>query len=144
MQPFTIQKEIEITAPAERIFLALTTSEEIPQYFPLQSVESEWKIGEEVLYKGEVNNIPFTDFGVIEALAFPKTYSYRYWSDNHATERTEENHLTITYQLDPTSTGTLLRMTQNNIKSKDLYELMNSQVWDFLLTSLKNHIEEKM
>lgn len=141
MTSFTINKKIEINAPTERVFSALTNSKEIPQYFPLQSVKSEWEVGKEVLYKGEVDDVSFTDFGVIETLSFPQTYRYRYWSDSHGTERTTENYLTITYQLEEISTGTLLTVVQNNIKSKDLYELMNNQVWDFLLSSLKSYVE---
>jgi hypothetical protein len=54
---------------------------EIPKYLPLNSVESDWKLGGEVL-------------------SFPNTYSYRYWSDNYGTEKSEENYITISYCLD--------------------------------------------
>lgn len=143
MKVFTIKKEIELKAPIERVFSALTNSEEIPKYFPLKSVESTWKIGSEVLYKGEVNGNPFTDFGVIEKLSFPNLYQYRYWSDNHGTKRTEEYYLTISYSLEELSEGTLLCVKQSNIKSPELYELMNNQVWDFLLGSFKEYIEAR-
>lgn len=130
-----------LKAPIEKVFSALTDNEEITKYFPLNSVESTWEVGSEVLYKGEVNGSPFTDYGIIEKLTFPIEYQYRYWSDNHGTERTEENHLTINYGLEKADEGTMLTVKQSNIKSAEMYELMNSQVWDFLLASLKQHIE---
>lgn len=141
MKVFTIEKTIELKAPIESVFLALTNSEEIPKYFPLKSVESTWEVGCKVLYKGEVNGNPFTDYGVIEKLSFPNSYQYRYWSDNHGTERTEENHLTISYSLEKSSEGTWLSVKQSNIKSPELYELMNGRVWDLLLGSFKEYIE---
>ena len=141
MQSFTINKEIQIKASVESVFSALTTSEKIIQYFPLISVHSEWVMDGEVLYKGEVNGMPFTDFGIIEAISSPTTYSYRYWSDNHGTERKTENYITIGYSLEKLAGGTLLKMQQSNIQSTELYELMNNQVWGFLLGSLRDYIE---
>ena len=140
---FEISKVITINAPREQVFSALTKSDEIPQYFPLKVVESEWKQGSEVLYKGEVNGVPFTDFGVIENLDFPSNYTYRYWSDNHGTERMPENHITISYTLEGNDKVTELTVVQSNIKSSDLYELMNNQVWDYLLGSLKQYVEAR-
>lgn len=138
---FEIEKIIEINAPKHRVFEALTSCREIPKYFPLKEVVSTWEVGSEVLYKGEVNGSPFTDHGTIETLEKPKFYSYRYWSDNHGTERTPENHLVISYSLSETPFGTELKLVQSNIRSEELYNLMETQVWDFLLESLKQHLE---
>jgi uncharacterized protein YndB with AHSA1/START domain len=141
LDSFKIHKELKIAAPIDRVFKALTTSEEIPKYFPLKYVESEWGVGSEVLYKGEINGAPFTDYGVIEKLESPTNYSYRYWSDNHGTERKDENFLIISYSLEEIPDFTVLKLTQRNIKSAQLYEMMNTQVWDFLLGSLKEYLE---
>ncbi|MDH5217699.1 MAG: SRPBCC domain-containing protein [Gammaproteobacteria bacterium] len=143
METFTIKKEVKIMAPVDDVFFALTNSEEITKYFPLNSVESEWKEGKEVKYKGEVNGSPFTDYGVIEVLSPPSIYRYRYWSDNHGTERTEDNHLVIEYVLTPFSEGTSVYVIQSNIKSKALYEMMEGQVWGYLLGSLKQYMENR-
>ena len=128
-------------ASIERVFTALTASEEIPRFFPLNGVKSKWLVGSEVLYHGEINGNKFTDFGVIEKLEPPNVYSYRYWSDNHGTERVDENYLRISYSLQRDAGGTILHVRQTNIKSPELYELMDSQVWNFLLSSLKKYIE---
>ena len=141
MQSFTINKEIQIKASVESVFSALTTSEKIIQYFPLTSVQSEWIMNGEVIYKGEVNGMPFTDFGIIDVISSPTVYSYRYWSDNHGTERKTENYITIGYSLEKLVDGTLLKMEQSNIQSTELYELMNNQVWGFLLGSLRDYLE---
>ena len=124
-----------------RIFTALTSSQEIPNYFPLKKVKSTWQQGSEVLYQGEVNGVPFTDFGIIEKLASPSVYIYRYWSNNHGTDRTPENHLTISYNLSESQEGSELNVIHSNIKSVELYELMDTQVWDYLLHSLKEYVE---
>jgi uncharacterized protein YndB with AHSA1/START domain len=141
---FEIAKSINISASRECVYSALTSSEEIPKYFPLKEVESIWQIGSEVLYKGEVNGASFTDFGVIEELVSPSIYTYRYWSDNHGTERLPENHITISYLLSENVESTKLVVFQSNIKSRELYELMDKQVWDSLLGSLKEYAETRI
>ena len=138
---YEIEKIIKINAPKCRVFEALTSCREIPKYFPLKEVVSTWEVGSEVLYKGEVNGSPFIDHGTIETLERPSLYSYRYWSDNHGTKRTPENHLVISYSLSETPVGTELKLVQSNIHSEELYRLMETQVWDFLLGSLKQHLE---
>ncbi len=143
MNSFKIEKKIVINSPIETVFGALTDSNEIPKYYPLRSVESDWNEGNEVLYKGEVNGSPFTDFGTIEELSKPHIYRYRYWSDNHGTERTDQNHLTIEYRLLTAPEGTELTVTQSNIRSKEMFEMMNGQVWEYLLGSLKTYLESR-
>ena len=139
----TIKKEIFIESTVERVFSALTCSVEIPLFYPLKSVESTWQVGSEVLYKGEVEGAPFTDYGVIEQLDAPRVYRYRYWSDNHGTQRVAENFISIEYQLTRADNGTRLTLLQSNIKSPELYQLMETQVWDFLLGSLKKYLEAR-
>ena len=50
-------KKILINAPIEGVFGALTTSDAILNYFPLTAVESDWVVGGEVLYRGEINGL---------------------------------------------------------------------------------------
>jgi len=142
MDSFTIEKEIIINSAPEVIFNALTNSDEIIKYYPLNEVVSDWEIGSEVLYKGEVNNNKFTDYGVIKALTPPTKYMYTYWSDNHGTENTTENQITICYNLSKAENGTKLELIQTNVKSKEMFELMNSTVWPYLLNSMKAYIEK--
>lgn len=90
-----------------------------------------------MLYKGEVDGAPFTDYGVIDELSAPTEYSYRYWSDNHGSEPKEENYLMISYRLKKLAEGTCLTMEQSNIKSTELYELSGHRfLFTFLLDIL--------
>jgi uncharacterized protein YndB with AHSA1/START domain len=141
MNGFTINKTIFIKTSVGDVFDALTSSDKIVQYFPLKKVISNWKLGSEVLYKGEIEGNEFTDYGTITELTAPTKYSYSYWSDNHGTERTPENHLIISYTLTSINNGTQLELQQLNIKSEELFNIMNTVVWDSLLSSLKNYME---
>ena len=141
MKSFSITKKIRINASPEKVFDALTTSEEIVKYYPINKVTSLWGLGDSVNYHGEVDGVAFTDYGVITALKRPFTYSYRYWSDNHGTDKTPDNHLTINYTLSVVDGATELHLVQSNIKFEEMFNVMNNVVWDMLLSSLKNHME---
>jgi len=141
MKSYTINKEIEISASPSVVFDILTNSEEIIKYFPLKEVISSWKEGSEILYKGEINNQAFTDYGKIDVLSRPKTFKYTYWSDNHGTERKPENHLSIKYELENHNNGTKLKLEHSNLKNKEMYNMMNDSVWEYLLNNMKIHIE---
>ena len=141
MKTYSINKSITIDALPESIFDALTTSEEIIKFYPLNQVISDWIVGGTVYYKGAVNGEAFIDYGVITKLSRPYAYSYRYWSDNHGTEREADNYLTISYSLSLVDDVTELTVTQENIKSKQMYTVMDTSVWDMLLNKLKIHVE---
>ena len=141
MESYTIKKEIKILASPSVVFDNLTSSEEIIKYFPLKEVISSWKEGSEILYKGEINNQAFTDYGKIDVLSRPNTFKYTYWSDNHGTERKPENHLSIKYELECHDNATKLKLEHSNLKNKEMYNMMNDSVWEYLLNNLKTHIE---
>ena len=140
LEPLTIRKVIQIKAQPELVFDALTDAEQIPLYFPYDSVEAQWKIDGEILFMGQVNDEAFTDFGTIETLDRPNNFRYRYWSDNHGTERLPENHLIISYTLESVAGDTELAIEHSNILSNDYYAVM-SEAWDSLLENLKRHLE---
>ena len=142
MNSFSIEKEITINASPEIVFDMLTNSEQIIRYYPLNEVISEWKVGSNVLYKGEIDNKKFTDYGVIEIISRPTQYKYTYWSDNHGTENTPENQITISYNLTNIKNATRLELKQTNLRSKEMFEIMDSTVWPYLLDSMKNYIEK--
>jgi len=141
MNSFIIKKELFIKAHVNLVFDMLTNSEEIIKYFPLKEVTSDWKVGSEVLYKGEVEQNKFTDYGIIKIISRPYQYKYSYWSDSHGTERTPENYLSISYKLSKIESGTILTLEHGNLRSKQMFQMMDETVWDFLLNNLKNHVE---
>lgn len=139
---YTIDKTIAIAAPVDKVYEALTTSELVVQYYPVSEVISDWQVGSEIIGKGSIDGQSFTDYGKIDRLVKNKEFQYTYWSTNHGTKRTPENYLTISYTLSEIDKGTVLNLSQRNIKSEQTYSQM-LLVWDFLLSSLKNFVEQK-
>ena len=139
---YTVEKTIAIAAPVDKVYEALTNSDLVIQYYPLEEVVSDWQVGSEFIAKGSIDGQNFTDYGKIDRLVKNKEFQYTYWSANHGTQRTPENYLSISYTLSETDKGTVLNLSQRNIKSEQMYSQMQ-QVWDFLLSSLKSFVEQK-
>ncbi|MCQ8183158.1 SRPBCC domain-containing protein [Methylomonas sp. SURF-1] len=142
MNSLTIKKSVYIDATPEEVFDALTSSNDIVRYFPLKKVTSEWQVGGEILLDGEVDGNAFRDYGLIQALSRPHHFKYSYWSDNHGTERTPENHLTVEYRLSAKQQGTQLDLEQANLRSEAMFRVMDT-VWDHLLGSLAKYLESR-
>ena len=143
MSTLVIEKSVEINAAPEVVFAALTDPERITDYYPLDAVHSERKAGGSIIFAGEYADRPFTDYGTIEVFDAPREFRYRYWSDNHGTERTPENHMTIQYLLEEAGGRTLLRLRHHNLLTNERHSMM-SGVWDYLLALLKSYAEEQM
>ncbi len=142
MTRFKIEKEVSIDASPSVIFEALTNSDKIVQYYPLRKVSSTWGTGSEIILQGSNENKDFTDYGEIDILLPNEKFQYTYWSDNHGTDRVPENYLTICYTLYEANERTKLKLEHKNLHSEKMY-LEMLQVWDFLLSSLKNFVENK-
>ncbi|MGR8932204.1 MAG: SRPBCC family protein [Gammaproteobacteria bacterium] len=140
MSILTIEKQIRIAAPTSKVFDALSDPEQIVQYYPIKSVTSSQEVSGPILFKGEVDGAPFTDYGIIEILERPQRFRYHYWSDNHGTADTPENRMVIDYQLSCDGDDTLLTLIHSNLLSADRQAMM-TPVWDFLLGCLKNYAE---
>lgn len=141
MRELSLEVDIVVDADADAVYSALTNSEEIVKYYPVTRVESDWVVGGAVTYVGEVGGKPFMDHGVIEVLERPRCYRYSYWSDNHGTEHTSEDLVTVSYRIEETGAGTRVTVTQENLPSVALLDLMRDSVWPHLLDCLKRHVE---
>jgi uncharacterized protein YndB with AHSA1/START domain len=141
MNDFSIRKSVYIDANPEAVYDALTSPDAIVNYLPIRKVTSEWRVGGELLLDGEIDGNPFRDHGLIEVLSRPVHFQYSYWSTNHGTERTPENHSTISYRLSPRRTGTQLDLEHTHLRLEHKHVM--DTVWDSLLSSLREYVERR-
>lgn len=136
----SIQKTVQIDAAPALVFDAITNPKQIINYYPVDNVEAGKQVGEAIIFTGEIGGVSFKDDGIIESFERPFEFSYRYWSDNHGTERTAENEMTIRYSLVEHANGTKLTLEHSNLLTPERQSMMND-TWDFLLDSLKTYVE---
>ena len=135
-----ISKNIEITASPSAVYKALTTSETIIQYFPLDLVESNWQLGGKISLTGTINGEKSIDTGVITALEPNKVFAYTYWNENHGSIDSVESQIKIHYTIQQDGTNSKVKMTQSNLPGS-AYKIMMEPIWDHLLNSFKQYVE---
>ncbi len=140
MKILIIEKEVQINASPTIVFEAITDPKKIISYYPIDTVSSERKVGGSIIFSGKNDGHIFTDYGTIEAFDRPHEFRYSYWSDNHGTTRTKENHMTIQYLLSGDKNLTTLILKHENLLT-DERKLMMNNVWEFLLNQLKTYAE---
>jgi len=140
MTSYKIEKHIEIDADKLRVWEILTNPELIKRYLFGTETISEWKVGSEIIFQGDFENMKFRDKGVIKKFDVGKTLQYTYWSGFSGTEDKPENYNLVTYQLNDTNAKTILSLIQENIRSKKSYEHADKS-WDFVLAQMKELAE---
>ena len=137
----TIMKSRRIAAPPERVFDALTVPDRIVDIFPFSGVEVDPREGGTILFRGEAEGKPFIDSGVVEFFRPAELFQYRYWSDNHGTERRPQNDVSLRYVLTRLPDGaTQLDVTHSALPSKEYVAAMDA-AWDHLLATLASRLE---
>jgi uncharacterized protein YndB with AHSA1/START domain len=136
--------EIDIAAPPERVWTALTNPDDIEKYMFGSHVESDWQPGSPIVWKGEWEGKPYEDKGTVVEVDPQHTLVVTHFSPLTGQDDVPENYHTLTYQLRATGdTGesTHLSLSQDNNASAD--EAAHSQEnWQTMLSGIKKLLEE--
>ncbi len=138
---FTAKSTIEINAPVSKVWDALVNPELIKQYLFGTEVNTDWKVGSPITYKGIWEGKPFEDKGTILEIEPETLLVSTYWSAFSGLPDSPEYYQTVRYELKPDdSTRTIMTVTQDNIQSEEdvsRYE----QNWDMTLAAIKKVVE---
>lgn len=140
MEPLTITRTIEINAPRERVWDALTTPELLSQWLG-QEAEFEPRVGAHGSYTwGEWGRFPL----VVEEVEAPSRLAVR-WAHSPDGALTPSASTVAHYQLEEVAGGTLLTVTETGFElldgdSQEAFE-GNSQGWIEELGELKALLE---
>lgn len=137
---FSIQKDIVIKATSAQVWHTLITPALIQKYLYGTDTVSDWEEGSSILFKGEYEGVPYTDKGTILSLQPNKVLKYSYLSSFANLEDRPENYAVLTFDIQETSVGTLLKLTQENILSKASAEHAENS-WGMVLHELKQVAE---
>jgi uncharacterized protein YndB with AHSA1/START domain len=132
--------EIVIQATPDDVWLALTEPEMIEKYLFGSKVETDWKAGSPITYRGEWQNQAYEDKGVILEVQPGKRLVSTYWSGLSGVPDDPAYYKTVTYELGREGDATRLRVTQDNNASPEEAE-HSSQNWDRVLQGMKALLE---
>jgi uncharacterized protein YndB with AHSA1/START domain len=136
----TATKSITIAAPAPRVWEALTDPAQVKQYMWGAEVETDWKRGSSIVYRGEWEGKPYEDKGKIVEIDPPRLLRTTYYSPLSGKPDLPENYAEVVYALEPSGSGTRLTVTQSNIEDEAGKEKSEGN-WGMTLETMKKMIE---
>jgi uncharacterized protein YndB with AHSA1/START domain len=132
---------ITISAPASKVWDALTKPDLIKQYLFGTEVATDWQVGSPITYKGTWEGKTYEDKGKILQVEPGRLLVSTYWSSLSSVPDIPENYQTVRYELSAESDGTRLTITQDNNDTQEA-AAHSEQNWEMVLDSIKKLLEE--
>lgn len=138
----TATAEMNIEAPASKVWEALVTPEIIKQYMLGTTVTSDWAVGSSITWKGEWEGKPYEDKGKIIQFVPENKLHYTNYGSQIRNEDTPGVYQNVRIDLYEKENMTAVYLTQDRNDSLD-DRLDSEKNWDMMLTSLKELLEKK-
>jgi uncharacterized protein YndB with AHSA1/START domain len=132
--------ETEIYAPAGKVWRALTDPDEIQKYMFGSRVETDWKPGSRITWKGEYEGKKFEDKGEVLEVVPERRLRVTHFSPLSGQADVPENYHTLVYELKESDGKTQVSLSQDNNPSEEAAEHSQAN-WDKMLSGLKDVVE---
>jgi uncharacterized protein YndB with AHSA1/START domain len=140
MAGYVATAQIEIDASPDRVWSALTDPEQIEKYMFGSRVETDWKPGSPIVWKGEYEGKRYEDKGEIVEIEPKRRLKVTHFSPLSGQEDVPENYHTLVYELDEHDGHTRVSLSQDGNASEEAAEHSKAN-WQTMLSGLKNLIE---
>lgn len=131
---------VEIDAPPEKVWTALTDPEQIQKYMFGSQVVTDWQPGSPIIWKGEYEGKRYEDKGEIVEIEPERRLKVTHFSPLSGEDDVPENYHTVLYELDQNGENTHVSLTQDNNSSAEAAEHSSSN-WEKMLAGLKEVVE---
>jgi uncharacterized protein YndB with AHSA1/START domain len=131
---------VEIDAPADKVWTALTDPEQIQKYMFGSRVVTDWKPGSPIIWKGEYEGKRYEDKGEIVEIEPERRLKVTHFSPLSGEDDVPENYHTVLYELEQKGEKTHVSLTQDNNSSAEAAE-HSSGNWEKMLAGLKEVVE---
>ena len=139
-QNLIAQSSVVVDAPAESVWQALVSPPAIKQYMFGTTVESQWKAGSSITWKGEWQGKRYEDKGVIVHAEPGRRLEYTHFSPLSGLADRPENYHTVTVELSPEGRGTRVSLLQDHNATEEA-RLHSERNWTTMLQGLKRYVE---
>ena len=140
MDDYVATAEIEIDAPATKVWDALTDPGQIKEYMFSSQVESDWKPGSPIVWRGEFEGKSYEDKGEIVEVQPERRLKMTHFSPLGGKEDAPENYHTLLYELEERGSATRVSLRQDNNPSEEAAEHAGGN-WNVMLAALKRCVE---
>ncbi|HUX12368.1 MAG TPA: SRPBCC family protein [Spirochaetia bacterium] len=131
---------IEVAADVAAVWRALTDPQIVKQYFFGTEVESDWKKGGKIYFRGSWEGKSYEDKGTILEIDPPRLLKFSSWSSLSGTEDLPENYANVAYHLTTANGRTRLTIRQDNVATEEAKD-HSAANWKMVLEGLKAVVE---
>lgn len=139
---FISKTQITINAAAADVWKALTSPERVSEFMFGTQVETDWKIGSDIKWRGSYQGRSYEDKGKILQVLPEKLLQHTYHSSMSGVEDTPENYFNVTYELEEDEGVTTVTLTNSNLPDEKSRE-HSEKNWQGVLQKLKEVVERK-
>jgi uncharacterized protein YndB with AHSA1/START domain len=132
--------ETEIDASPDRVWTALTNPKQIEKYMFGSKVETDWKPGSPIVWRGQYDGKQYEDHGEILEVDPGHRLKLTHFSPLSGAEDTPENYHTLLYEIEQVSDTTRIRLSQDN-NSTVVQAKQAKSTWEKMLSGLKELVE---
>ena len=142
MSTYVATAECEIEASPEEVWRGLTDPATIREFMFGSEVQTDWKPGSPITWKGEYEGKLYEDKGEIVTVEPGRLLEVTHFSPLSGQEDKPENYHRVRYELQPVDGGrTRVRLTQDNSASAE--EAAHSSAnWQAMLDGLKKVVDQ--
>ncbi len=135
-----IMPSITITAPADKVWAAITELALRKQWFFGVETETDWQTGSPIVHRGEWQGKPYEDKGEVKIFEPGRRLMHTHWSPMSGRPDSPENYETICYALTEINGATELGITEDNVASEE-QKAQSDEMWKAALAELKKVAE---
>ena len=134
--------ESEIDAPPSQVWAALTDPEQIKKYMFGSQVETDWRPGSPIVWKGEYEGKQYEDKGEIVEFEPERRLKVTHFSPLSGQEDVPENYHTLVYELEEHGEKTRVSLSQDKNPTEEAAEHSRAN-WEQMLSGLKQVVESR-
>jgi uncharacterized protein YndB with AHSA1/START domain len=131
---------VDIAAAPTRVWAALTDPDEIEKYMFGSRVETDWKPGSPIVWKGEYAGRRYADKGEVIEVQPNHRLKVTHFSPLSGQPDEPANYHTLTYELRGSGDRTRVELSQDNNATAEEAE-HSAANWQMMLDGLKRQVE---
>ena len=136
----TSDASIQVNASSYIVWQALTTPVIVKKWFFGTNVESDWKAGSPIMFRGEWNGASYEDKGIIQKIETNKLLEYTHFSSRTGQADIPENYEIVQFALSEDEGKTTITIHEENLSSMEARQ-KSLEGWKMVLESLKKVVE---
>ena len=141
-QTYSASTSVEIAAPPMAVWRALTDPALIARYMHGTTVETDWREGSPVVWRGEWQGRPYEDRGEVLTVDPPRRLAVTHWSPLTGEPDVPANRHHVGYDLEAVGDDrTRLSLTHGNSPTQEAAETMVRDGWRPTLEAIKDVVE---